>query len=139
MGKYKHGDTGTRLHVIWNCMTYRCSKGSRHKEYNAYGGKGIVVCPEWHDYINFKQWALAHGYRDDLTLERMDNNGSYSPSNCIWIPRHEQALNRNNTIYVKVSLPLKVVCRLYNLSYSSTRIRLSKGQDIQEIIKKRRR
>ncbi len=138
MGKYKHNETGTRIHNIWNAMMYRCHKSSKHKEFANYGGRGVSVCEEWKDYFAFKSWALNSGYADSLTLERVDNNGNYEPSNCTWIPKKEQALNRTNTVYVAVYLPLRVVCRLYDLSYNSTRAKIKQGYDINEIIKNRR-
>ncbi len=138
MGRKVHGETGTRMHNIWNSMMYRCSENSRHKEYKDYGGKGICVCEDWHEYSRFKAWALSHGYKDNLTLERVDNNGNYEPNNCTWIPKSEQALNRDNTVYVAVVMPLVSACRLYNLSYSATRNRIKNGQNINEIIKNRR-
>ncbi len=138
MGRKIHGETGTRIHNIWNSMMYRCSENSRHKEYKGYGGKGISVCKDWHEYLAFKAWALSHGYKDNLTLERVDNNGNYEPNNCTWIPRREQALNRDNTIYVAVVMPLICACRIYRLSYGSTRLKIKKGQDINKIIKSRR-
>ncbi len=101
MGKFRHNETGTRIHNIWNSMMYRCAS-IKHKEYENYGGKGVKVCKAWQNYFKFKEWALKNGYQDNLTLERIDNNGDYEPKNCTWIPKSEQALNRSNTVYVLV-------------------------------------
>ena len=65
--------------------------------YNAYGKRGITVCEEWkNNKQEFIDWALSHGYSDDLTIERIDVNGNYEPSNCTWIPMKEQYKNKQS-------------------------------------------
>jgi hypothetical protein len=90
---YKHGDSFNRLYQIWHDMKQRCTN-MNSKVYQYYGSRGISICNDWFDYLNFKNWALANGYHDNLTLERIDNDGNYEPSNCTWIPFLEQAKNR---------------------------------------------
>lgn len=97
----KHGDcrTGvgphdrTRLYLIWSQMRYRCLSPTA-PAYNWYGGRGITVCEEWTDYNIFKDWALASGYRDDLCIDRIDNDGNYEPGNCQWITKAENSRKR---------------------------------------------
>ena len=95
----KHGLSGTRIYQIYNNMRYRCYKPYA-KEYDIYNGQGRTVCPEWLDkengFINFYNWAMANGYADDLTLERMDNEKGYSPDNCKWATMKEQQNNKSD-------------------------------------------
>lgn len=91
-----------RLYFIWNKMHYRC-ENPKHKHYKHYGGRGIAVCEEWNSFIKFAIWALNNGYQDNLTLDRIDNNKGYSPSNCKWSTLKEQANNKQRSIVVRVN------------------------------------
>jgi hypothetical protein len=91
----KHGETGTRLYEIWSHMRRRCLRPS-DPAYKNYGGRGIAACKEWDDYTVFREWALSHGYADNLTIDRKDNDGNYEPSNCKWSTMKEQSNNRRS-------------------------------------------
>ena len=93
--KYKHGETKTRLYRIWSGMFSRCY-GSRPKFVSAYTSRNIRVCDDWKDYLSFRDWAKSNGYRDDLTLDRIDVNGNYEPQNCRWATQKTQQNNRTN-------------------------------------------
>lgn len=89
-----HGESKTRLYCIWSHMKRRClnPKASR---YHKYGGRGIKICSEWiKDFPAFRDWAVANGYNDDLTIDRIDNDGNYQPDNCQWLTRSENSSKR---------------------------------------------
>lgn len=96
----KHGYRNTRLYREWQSMKGRCYYSSVNG-YERYGGRGILVCDEWKDsFIAFKDWAELHGYEDSLTIDRIDVNGNYEPSNCRWIPMKAQCRNTRANNYV---------------------------------------
>lgn len=115
-----HGMTGTRIYGIWKGMKARCYNPNVHN-YKDYGGRGITVCDEWlYDFMNFYNWAIDNDYTDYLTLERLDPDGNYEPSNCIWADMLIQANNRRNTIYINYydkMVTIRDLCNIYNENY----------------------
>lgn len=93
----RHDGRYTRLYKCWMSMRWRCENPNSTR-YPRYGGRGITVCPEWHDFTVFRSWALANGYGDNLTLDRIDNIKGYSPDNCRWADAKTQANNKENNV-----------------------------------------
>lgn len=94
--------TKERLHNTWTSMIQRCTN-KNHKYYHYYGGRGITVCDEWKkDYLEFRKWAIANGWKEGLTLDRINNDFPYCPENCRFATKKEQANNRRNNRYVEI-------------------------------------
>ena len=93
---YKSGiqNNSNRLYRIWTNMKSRCYNPNASR-YERYGGRGIRVCQEWlDDFMNFYNWAMVNGYSDDLSIDRVDTNGNYEPSNCRWGTSKMQNTNK---------------------------------------------
>jgi hypothetical protein len=91
IGLSVHGGTRTRIYHTWRNMIGRCEQTTT-RNFQSYGSRGIKVCKEWrHDFPAFRDWALSHGYSETLTIDRVDNDGDYSPSNCQWITGSENS------------------------------------------------
>ncbi len=129
MASFKHGKTGSRLYEVWHHMKSRCYY-TKNKNYNAYGGRGIAVCDEWkNDFMSFYNWAMENGYDDTLTIDRIDNNKGYEPSNCRWVDMKQQSRNRRNTrtiTYKGETKPISEWCELLNLNYYTVISRLDR-------------
>lgn len=134
-----HGMAGDRLYGIWFDMRRRC-KASQNKRYDRYGGRGITVCPEWNEsFESFRDWALANGYQEDLTIDRKDTNGPYSPENCRWATQKEQQNNRSNNHTIThdgKTLTLTQWAELTGLHRTTISRRLSRGLTVEEALKK---
>ena len=135
----KHGKKGTRLYNIWGGMKARCYRES-HMWYKRYGGRGIKVCDEWlHDFQAFYDWAMANGYRDDLTIDRIDVDGNYEPSNCKWANEVEQKNNRSNNKRVEINGKIKTIAEWSTetgLKYQTVYRRYKRGERGLSLIRK---
>lgn len=97
--KKKHGMVYTRLYRIWDDIRGRTMR-TNNTYYNNYGGRGITLYDPWKNFIPFMEWALANGYRDDLYIDRVDNDGPYSPENCRWTTRFVQDRNKRSNVWI---------------------------------------
>jgi len=100
--RYKHGESKTnlkrqtRLYNIWTGMKSRCYN-KKDTGYRYYGRRGIAICNEWRDnYNTFKSWAILNGYKENLTIDRINNDGNYEPDNCQWITAKENIIKIRN-------------------------------------------
>ena len=118
MSCFVHGDSHNRLYRIYRGMLSRCYN-TNQEEYKRYWGRGITVCDEWHNYLSFKEWALSHGYSDDLSIDRIDNSKGYSPNNCRWIPKSKQSSNQTTNVNITIDNETHTMsewCRIFNIS-----------------------
>ena len=129
----RHGQFGTRLYSTWSKMIERCHN-KKYAQYKNYGERGIRVCDEWkNDFVAFYNWAMANGYKDNLTIDRIDNNGNYEPSNCRWATIQQQQNNRrNNRVFIinGEKLTMAEVARKYQINYKSLKTKMRKNIDI---------
>lgn len=115
------GATSNSWYNIWGGMIQRCTNPN-NPNYPRYGGRGIKICDEWLDSSAFGDWAIANGYVDGLTIDRIDNDGNYEPENCRWTDMLVQQNNRSDNVFVTVNGDtdtLANICRKYNLKYNN--------------------
>ena len=133
---YVHGGTGTRLHNIWLSMRERCYR-ENHPYYGDYGGRGITICDEWDDFTKFRDWAIANGYADNLTIDRIDSNGNYEPLNCRWATMKEQQNNRrsNRIVYYKgLKYTLTELSEKAGINKTTLKERLNNGWSVEDAV-----
>ena len=127
--KERHGMADTRLYTIWNEMKSRCSPD--HVNHKNYYDRGIYVCADWKkSFIAFKDWSLANGYTDELTIDRIDNDKGYSPDNCRWVDMQVQGNNKRNNRILEFNGEEKTLaewCRDLGLNYSKAMKRIYRG------------
>lgn len=122
-----HGESDTQLYRKWNSMLRRCEDPSYHA-YKNYGGRGIEVCDDWHDFTIFRDWVNETRTDISLSLDRIDNDGNYSPDNCKWSTNQEQQNNKRNNLYFSLNDEVHTLsdwCRILNLPYSVIQSRIT--------------
>lgn len=124
-----HGLTDSRLFIIWANIKARCYN-KNNPSYKNYGNRGIKMYQEWlNDFMNFYNWAITNGYKENLTIDRIDVNGNYEPNNCRWITNKEQQNNRRNNHYVTYNNETHTLAewaKITNIKYSTLERRLNK-------------
>lgn len=134
--KRTHGKQGTRLYRIWQGMKNRCYN-KNDKRYQDWGGRGIAVCSEWKDkFMVFYNWAVSNGYDDNLTIDRIDNNKGYEPSNCRWITNKENSNNTRRNIYLTYNKTQTLAqwADELHIPYQTLHYRYKKGWDTKDIL-----
>lgn len=126
-----HGETGGRIYRIWQNMLARCEREA-HPSYPRYGGRGITICQGWHTYETFRDWALANGYQDDLSIDRVENDKGYYPQNCRWTTAKTQSRNRRFVKLTSDGRPGPEVAEENGISTSTYNVRRSAGWSVDE-------
>lgn len=135
---FRHGMSRTRLYSIWGKMKERCSN-PKDPGYKNYGGRGIKVCGEWQDFLGFYDWSIKNGYSDDLSIDRINVNGNYEPSNCRWADRITQANNKRSSRFIECNGIKKTISewsRETGLSSNCIADRLKSGWSTEDAISK---
>jgi hypothetical protein len=134
---YIHGKRKTRLYRIWANIKTRCTN-TNDPHFDRYGGRGITICDEWkNDFKAFYDWSMSNGYADDLTIDRIDNNGNYEPSNCRWVTVAEQNRNKRNVKYITYNGETHTISEwtdILHLGKETIRERLKRGWSETEAI-----
>ena len=127
---HKHKMSGTRIYETWQDMKRRCYN-KQNARYDRYGGRGITVCDEWlNNFQSFYDWAISNGYSDDLTIDRIDNDGNYEPPNCRWSTAKEQSNNRGSNINITIGNATKSLmcwCEIFNVDYKKVYARYKRN------------
>lgn len=132
-----HGATGTRLYTIWKNMRERCNNPN-HNDYTNYGGRGIKVCKEWDcDFSSFYNWANHNGYRDELSIDRINVNDGYHPNNCRWVTQKQQCNNTRRNINIEFqneTHTMKEWSEILGINYGTIQSRIYRGWTIERAL-----
>lgn len=132
----KHGMSGTRLWRIWNNMHSRCEQKNSSQFYR-YGDRGISVCKEWSEFKPFMEWALSSGYKENLTIDRIDFDGNYCPENCRWVTKAEQNRNKSSNHFITIDGETKILADWARESGLDSKLigrRLKEGWDAKRAV-----
>lgn len=135
----KHGKSYTKLYKSYTCMKERCYYPHNNRYY-AYGARGIKICDEWlNDKNSFFEWALKNGYKEGLSIDRIDVNGDYCPGNCRWATRQQQANNTRRNVKITFNGQTKNLsqwAKQFGLKPTTIKARLQKGWSVEEALTK---
>ena len=135
----RHGDSHTKLHKAWLNMRYRCFN-KRCKFYDNYGGRGITICEEWSVYENFRDWALANGFANGLSIDRIDVDGNYCPENCRWVSEKVQQNNRRVNNYLTLNGTRHTIqewSEITGIGWTTINERLKNGWTVEKALTKK--
>lgn len=129
---HKHKMSGTRIYHEWQNMKGRCYN-ENNARWERYGGRGIKVCDEWRkDFRPFYDWAMANGYDETLTLDRIDNDGDYCPENCRWATQKQQSRNRSSNVNITIGNSTRTLtewCEIFDLDFGKIAARYKRNGD----------
>ena len=132
-----HHLTNTRIYKIWIDIKKRCYN-NKYTRYIDYGGRGISVCDEWkNDFQNFYDWAMQNGYSDELSIDRINNDGNYEPNNCRWTDKKTQNNNTRRNHYITYNgktLTMSQWAELLNIEYCTLKSRIKRGWNIEKAL-----
>lgn len=129
-----HGLSESRLYYIWSTMKRRCETAKSEKARKDYLERGITVCKEWHDFSIFQKWALNNGYSENLTIDRINNNGNYCPENCRWVNQKTQQNNKRNNVRLTYNNKTQTIAQWADelgMKYNTLDERLRKGWSVE--------
>lgn len=136
MFEIKHGESRTKLYKVWAQMKRRCNvKIDEH--YKDYGGRGITVCKEWEEYMPFRDWAVSNGYNDKLSLDRINNDGDYCPTNCRFVSYKTQERNRRTNLLIEANGQTKTLAEwaeITGIGSSTIRWRIVNGWNADDAV-----
>lgn len=142
MKRIYHGECKTNLYKRWILMRWRCSKNNKDESHlNIYFRRGIKVCQQWDNFLNFKKWAIENSFSEEKIMDRIDNEKGYHPSNCRWVLTKKSIENRRNTRWVvfngkkKLLLDVASACKIHP---STIEERLDRGIPIEKAVIKGR-
>lgn len=132
-----HGKSRTRLYRIRGNMISRTSNPNKDN-YAQYGGRGIKICDEWaNSFQSFYDWAMTNGYEDTLSIDRINSDGDYEPSNCRWVTMKEQNINKTNNLHFEIDGKIKTLVEIAeerNVDYRFLYGRIKRGWDIEKAL-----
>jgi hypothetical protein len=135
----KHGmsKAKSKLYYIWSTMRKRCN-GENSKQFADYGGRGIYISEEWNDFTKFQEWSHHNGYQEGLTLDRINNDGPYSPENCRWVDMVVQSNNTRRNVRATIRGVTRTISehsKIYNIKQATMSYRYRQGWRDEELIK----
>lgn len=133
----KHGKSRDRIYGIWAGIKKRCNLSS-NPSYQYYGGRGITICDEWNsNFTLFYEWAIAHGYQDGLSIDRINQDGNYEPNNCRWVSMKKQENNRRNNILLTFegeTHTLSEWAEIKGIKYTTLNHRIKNGWTVERAL-----